>query len=300
MYKRGKQKLNSFTIKAALKSIPYQLRRCKHRTTKFSPFKSHFGRKANTPLSNISTQPRHSDLSYDKILYHYLDEETVTPIELLQEKHWGNYRSNDEIEKNMCKSVRDASIRERLANDSESRFLSTTKAHRPIPLKENTVQIKIVWKKNPHKRSKKNLDGLYGVLAPGSVVQKTDQYTNVIHELGKLEVTVKNSDIAKFGTRDERKSKLMDYVNRRGPLVHEKTTEVKILSHIKESTRIQKVDRKMKHRKRETTSGVSSKRSSIARAMQIRMPKVPENFAPPETHPRNKKLILSRKFLVLR
>ena len=108
------------------------------------------------------------------------------------------------------------------------------------------MQINIARKKHLHRRSKKNLHGLYEALAPGSVDQKTDQLTSVIREPGKLEVTVQNSGIAKFGTRDERKTKLMDYVNRRGPRIH-KTTEAKILSHIKESTRIQKGDRKMKH-----------------------------------------------------
>ena len=39
----------------------------------------------------------------------------------------------------------------------------------------------------------------------------------------------------------------------------------------------------MRHRKRDTTSGISSNRSYIARAMRIRMPKVPPNLAPPET-----------------
>ena len=95
-----------------------------------------------------------------------------------------------------------------------------------------------------------------------------------------MEVTVRNSDIAKFGSREERKTKLTEYINRRGPRTHEKTTEAKILSHIKECTRIQKGDRKMKHRKRETGGGVSSNKSNIARAMRVRMPKIPENFAP--------------------
>ena len=36
----------------------------------------------------------------------------------------------------------------------------------------------------------------------------------------------------------------------------------------------------MKHRKRETGSGVSLNKSNIARAMRVRMPKVPDNFAP--------------------
>ena len=96
--KEANKESNSFTIKAASKSIIYQLRICRHTTTKLSPFESHFGRKANTPLSNISTQPKSSDLSYEKILNHYLDEETVTPNELLPEDHWGNSRSDDEIE----------------------------------------------------------------------------------------------------------------------------------------------------------------------------------------------------------
>ena len=39
----------------------------------------------------------------------------------------------------------------------------------------------------------------------------------------------------------------------------------------------------MKHRKRETGSGVSSNRSNIARAMRVRMPKVQKHLAPPET-----------------
>ena len=180
----------------------------------------------------------------------------------------------------MCKATKDATTREHLATDNESHFLRTTKAHRPLPLKEHAVQLNIARKKHLHKRSKKNLDGLYEVLAPGSVVQKTDQYTSVIREPGKMEVRVHNSDIAKFGTREERKTKLTEYINRRGPRTHEKTTEAKILSHIKESTRIQKGDRKMKHRKRETGSGVSSNKSNIARAMRVRMPKIPENFAP--------------------
>ena len=239
------KELNSLTIKAALKSIIYQLRICKHKTTKLSPFDSHFGRNTNTPLSNISTKPHSSDLSYENIVNHYLDEETVTPNELLPEEHWGNTRSDNEVEKNMCKATGDASTRERLATDNESRFLHTTKASRPIALKEHAVQINIARKKHPHRRWKKNLDGLYEVLATGSVVQKTDQYTSVIRKPGKLEVTIQNSNIAKIGTRDERKTKLMDYVNRRGPLIHQKTTGAKILSHIKESTRIQKSDRKM-------------------------------------------------------
>ena len=71
---------NTFTIKEAKKSIVYQLRRCKQKTTNVTPFQAHFGRMPNTPLSNISTIPKSSNLSYENILHHYLDADTA-PVE---------------------------------------------------------------------------------------------------------------------------------------------------------------------------------------------------------------------------
>ena len=50
------------------------------------------------------------------------------------------------------------------------------------------------------------------MLAIISIVQKTDQYTSVIRKQGKLEVTVRDNDLAKIGTRDERKPKVRDYI----------------------------------------------------------------------------------------
>ena len=57
-----------FTIKEAIKSIVYQLRICKQKTTNVTSFQAHFGRKPNTPLSNISTVPKSSNLSYENTL----------------------------------------------------------------------------------------------------------------------------------------------------------------------------------------------------------------------------------------
>ena len=50
-----------------------------------------------TSTSNSSTSLEYSDVSYDKIFIPYLDEETVTPDELLPEDHWGHYRSDEEL-----------------------------------------------------------------------------------------------------------------------------------------------------------------------------------------------------------
>ena len=68
------------TIKDAIKSIVYQLRICKQKTTNVTPFLAHFGRKPNTPLSSISTIHKSLNLSYQNLLHHYLDADTV-PVE---------------------------------------------------------------------------------------------------------------------------------------------------------------------------------------------------------------------------
>ena len=49
--KEEKLSTHAFHVKHALKIIIHQLRICKQRTTKTSPFEAHFGRKPNTPLS---------------------------------------------------------------------------------------------------------------------------------------------------------------------------------------------------------------------------------------------------------
>ena len=71
---------NTFTIKEAIKSIVNQLRICKQKTTNVTPFQAHFRRKLNIRLSNFSTIPRSSNLSYEIFLHHYLDADTV-PVE---------------------------------------------------------------------------------------------------------------------------------------------------------------------------------------------------------------------------
>ena len=229
MYKRSKNKeTNSFIIKEALKTVLNQLRICRHKITGISPFESHLSRHANTPLSNISTTLKYFDLSYDRILNCFLYEKTVTPNELLPKQHWGTYCSDKEVERNVCKHTRDAQTRERNATDNVTSFLRSSQIHCAFPLKESAVQIKIARKRHPNKRSKKNLDGLYKVLALGSVVQKTYQKTSVIREPGNRRHGC-NSDIMKFGT----KTKLQIYKNRGGPRLLEKSTRAKILSHTK-------------------------------------------------------------------
>ena len=99
---------------------------CKQKTTKILPFEAHFGRKPNTPLSMISTQPKLSNLTYENIVNYYLDEDTVMPEEIVTNDKWVNgYRSDIEVKIEMTRASQEAKNRERTSTDGKSRFLRT-------------------------------------------------------------------------------------------------------------------------------------------------------------------------------
>ena len=78
---------NQFNVKTSINSIIYQLRICRQKTFNRSLFEAHFGRKANTPLNNITTKPDPQSLTYKNILNKYLDLETVRWDELITDEN---------------------------------------------------------------------------------------------------------------------------------------------------------------------------------------------------------------------
>ena len=124
---------NTFTIKEAIKSIVYQLRICKQKTTNVTPFQAHFGRKPNTPLSNISIIPKSSNLSFDNILHHYLDADTVPVKDYLDDNGWVTGDRSDILkEKARQKAHMDAGRRYNGdKNKSVARFIMHPKLKQP-------------------------------------------------------------------------------------------------------------------------------------------------------------------------
>ena len=173
---------NTFTIKEAKKSIVYQLRICKQRTTIVTPFQAHFGRKPNTSLSIISTVPKSSNLSYENILRHYLDADTVPVEDYLDDNGWLTGDSSDIlIEKAMQKAQVDAGRRYNGEhNKSVSRFIMHSKPNNPIPRSEKSLDLKMARKVT--KRLKRGLRSLWETLAPGRTVVLTSDTTFVIKE----------------------------------------------------------------------------------------------------------------------
>ena len=156
-------------------SIVYQLRICKQKTTNVTPFQAHFGRKPNTPLSNISTIPKSSNLSYENILHHYLDPDTVPVEDYLDDNGWvTGDRSDILIEEAMQKAQVDAGRRYNGdKNKSISRFIMHPKLNKLIPRSERSLDLR----------------GLWETLSPGSTVVRTLPTTTVIREPGVPEVS---------------------------------------------------------------------------------------------------------------
>ena len=65
-------------------------------TTKITPFEAHFGRRPNTPLTNISTSPKLSNLSWEKTKLSCLDEKVLTKPALSAEAMWDRENNSDD------------------------------------------------------------------------------------------------------------------------------------------------------------------------------------------------------------
>ena len=70
-------------------------------TTKITPFDAHFGRKPNTPLSNMATAPKSSNLSWENIKLACLDQKLLTKPALTAEAMWNrDVNREDELDIN--------------------------------------------------------------------------------------------------------------------------------------------------------------------------------------------------------
>ena len=267
---------DTFATSKAIKQIISDLRITKQKTTKITPFEAHFGRPANTPLRNISTSPSNLNLTYEKIINHYFDADTVPVDDYLDDAGWTNpERSDLDIEKSMNKAQQDAGLRYRDADNKESRFLIHPKITNPIHRTEKPLNVKLARKLPNKKRAKRQLAGLYEVLKPGSFVTKSSPTTTIINEPGRSPVKKRDSDLAKFGTKAERSTNLWAYAQRR-PAPYEQTTETKIAKDSNDVKRQKRGEIRIGHRHRDTTSVVSSVNSNVSRALTVSKPAKPQ------------------------
>ena len=161
---------DAFSTTQVFKELVSALRLKKQKTTKITPFEAHFGSPANTPLRNISTTLSSLNLTYEKIINHYIDADTVPADDFLDKAGWVSpERSDLDIEKTMCRAQQDAGRRYRDSDNKELRFIIHLKFKDPIPRTEKSLNIKL---------ARRQLAGLYEVLQHGSFVKKSSPYNN--------------------------------------------------------------------------------------------------------------------------
>ena len=111
----------------------------------------------------------------------------------------------------MCRAQQDAGRRYRDSDNKETPFIIHPKLTDPFPRTEKSLNVKLARKLPNKKRAKRQLACLYEVLQPGSFVTKSSPTTTIINEQGRSPVKVRDSDLAKFGTRAERSTNLWTY-----------------------------------------------------------------------------------------
>ena len=91
------------------------------------------------------------------------------------------------------------------------------------------------------------MDGLYEALAPGSSIIRPNAQTSIIKEPSRREVTFRNLDLAKFGTKAEGQRDLKCYAERRPKVPTGKSTDDLISCHANDAKRKNEGDKKIKH-----------------------------------------------------
>ena len=144
--------------------------------------------------------PKSSNVSYENILDHYLDADTVPVEDYLDDNGWVTADRSDILTGDRSDNL-------------ISRFIVHLKLNNTIPRTEWSLELKLFRKVS--ERLRKDLRGIWETLAPGSTVVRTSPTITVVKEPGVPEVRVKNSDIAKIGTRAEPNTDLWQYAQRR-------------------------------------------------------------------------------------
>ena len=126
-----KSQLNKkFNLENSLKAIIQRLRISKQKTINTTPFEAHFGRKSNTPISNITTKPNSKNLNGNAILNYYLDEDTIPGRSYLIEEQWAGTAlcSETEIERVMFAASALARAEQEKRKDGEKNVFSIQEA----------------------------------------------------------------------------------------------------------------------------------------------------------------------------
>ena len=181
-----------------LQNISFELRTCRKKNSKLSPFEAHYGRKANTALTNITSKPNIKNLNWSNTLKYYLDDNIIGEEELISQDEW----YDEDLDRDAkVKASKQRKLQEAKDDEGEvPRIIRLPAANFEEPSARNSPRLELARKTLAAQRNKKQLQGLYETFPKGAPLVKTTDSTVTIKVPGQQDTVLNKSDVANFGT----------------------------------------------------------------------------------------------------
>ena len=278
-----------FNIKNALQNISFELRTCRKKISKLSPFEAHYGRKANTALSNITSKPNIKNLNWSNTLKHYLDDNIIGEDELISQDKWydEDLDSDEEV-----RTTKQRKLQEARNDEGEiPRTFKLPKANFEEPLASNSPRLQLARKTLAASRNKKQLQGLYEAIPEGAALVKSTNNTITVKVPGQQDTVLNKSDIAKFGTPEQRKIPLINFAARKTVRNHHVKLIQNMESHAQDIKNKIIGQRAIRKRGPQASNSDRKAKANLTKVNRIRIPpKKTYQPSPKKGSPKKRKL----------
>ena len=178
--------------------------------------------KPNTALSNATTNPRRNNLDWSNTINTYLDNNIIEQEDLISDQV-----SYAEVKAAKAKKLEDAKQDKGEVPRTFRQQFSKFEEH----LAATSSKLQLARKTIAENRSKKHLKELYDAVPKGTVLVKTTDATFTRKVPGQRETVLNKADVAEFGTAEQRKIPLINFVARKMVRNHHSKFQQQMESH---------------------------------------------------------------------
>ena len=265
-----------FNFKNALRDISFELRICRKKYSKLSPFEAYYGRKPNTTLSNITTKPNKNNLSWSNT-FKYLDDNIIGDEELIPEERWYDEDLDSEAEVQEAKRQK---LEDAKSDNSEiPRIFTLPSTSIQQPLARQSPRLQLARRTLAAQRNKKQLQGIYEAIPEGAALVKTTDTTLAIKVPGQQDTVLNKSDVARFGTADQRKIPLINFAARKTVCNPHKKLIDNMEQHAKEQRQKILGQRNIRKRDTQATNADRHIKSNLSKVNRTKIP-IKKSYTP--------------------
>ena len=199
-----------------------------------------------------------------------LDDNIIGEEELISQDKWydENLDSDNEV-----RATKQRKLQEAKDDKGEvPRIIKLPSANFEQPLARNSPRLQLARKTLAASRNKKQLQGLYEAIPEGAALVKTTDSTVTIKVPGQQDTVLNKSDVANFGTPEQRHIPLINFAARKTVRNHHAKFIQSMESHAQDIKN--KIIGQRAIRKRETqTSNVDKKaKANLSKVNRIKIP----------------------------